>query len=512
MSTTVNIEPGLEAARQEPAGIAEKGLRRNIIGLLGGTVLGIVETAETYSIAVTLGFLVIAVGAQAPAALILGFIPIICMTVAEREFVAREPDAGTVFVWVGKALGPRLGWIASWALLVATFISLANLANVAGSYFFLMVGADGAANTQWATVLLGTSWLAVSTYLGVRGLKWSSRTQIVLLGVGLAVLALFCAVAVVKLIAGTAGHQSIALSASWLDPFKIPSSALASGLLLAIFFYWGWDGAATVAEETKGGTRTPRLSLSLAAFALLAVFVVVTIIMEAYSGVGTKGIGLANPNISNDVLAVIGDHVFGTGLGHLMKFAVMLSASACLTASVVPTARSFLSMGVYRALPEPFARVDRDTGSPAFSTIAVAVATTLILIVLSLLSSNVLSDSISAIVLLIAFYYTLTGIACVVFFRKELFRSGGDLVTKALLPAIGTGILGWALVHNLIASYKTSFGYTTILGIGGVFVIGIGSVLLGVVLMFAWSLKAPDFFRGETFTPEWAAEHAPDLT
>jgi amino acid transporter len=326
------------------------------------------------------------------------------------------------------------------------------------------------------------------------------------------VLALFCAVAVVKLIAGTAGHQSITLSASWLDPFKIPSSALASGLLLAIFFYWGWDGAATVAEETKGGTRTPRLSLSLAAFALLAVFVVVTIIMEAYSGVGTKGIGLANPNISNDVLAVIGDHVFGTGLGHLMKFAVMLSAAACLTASVVPTARSFLSMGVYRALPEPFARVDRDTGSPAFSTIAVAVATTLILIVLSLLSSNVLSDSISAIVLLIAFYYTLTGIACVVFFRKELFRSGGDLVTKALLPAIGTGILGWALVHNLIASYKTSFGYTTILGIGGVFVIGIGSVLLGVVLMFAWSLKAPDFFRGETFTPEWAAEHAPDLT
>ncbi|MDQ6820821.1 MAG: APC family permease, partial [Actinomycetota bacterium] len=138
--------------------IADKGLRRNIIGLLGGTVLGIVETAETYSIAVTLGFLVIAVGAQAPAVLILGFIPILCMTIAEREFVSREPDAGTVFVWVGKALGPRLGWIASWALLIATFISLANLANVAGSYFFLMIGATGAANTQWATVLLGCSW------------------------------------------------------------------------------------------------------------------------------------------------------------------------------------------------------------------------------------------------------------------------------------------------------------------------------------------------------------------
>ena len=84
---------------------------------------------------------------HAPAALLLGFVPIFCMTIAEREFVAREPDAGTVFVWVGKSLGPRLGWIASWALLAATFIALANLANITGKYFFLLIDANGAANT-----------------------------------------------------------------------------------------------------------------------------------------------------------------------------------------------------------------------------------------------------------------------------------------------------------------------------------------------------------------------------
>ncbi|HEY6399447.1 MAG TPA: APC family permease, partial [Solirubrobacteraceae bacterium] len=438
-------------------------------------------------------------------------IPIVCMTIAEREFISREPDAGTVFVWVGKALGPRLGWIASWALLIATFISLANLANVAGSYFFLMIGAPGAAHTQWATVLLGCSWLAFSTYLAIRGLEWSSRTQILLLGIGLAVLFLFAGVAVVKLIAGTAGHQAISFSASWLNPFAIPSGAVASGLLLAIFFYWGWDGAATVAEETRGGTGTPRMALALSAVALLAVFVVVTVIMQAYAGVGTTGIGLANPNISTDVLAVIGDSVLGTGLGHLMKFAVMLSAAACLTASVVPTARSLLSMGVYKALPEPFARVSSKTGAPVVSTIAVAIATAACLIVLSLLSNNVLGDSISAIVLQIAFYYTLVGIACVVYFRQELFRSARDLMLKGIIPAIGTGILGWALVHQLIASYKTSFGLTTIFGIGGVFVIGVGAVLIGVVLMVLWNLRSRSFFRGETFTPDWAAEHRPDL-
>jgi amino acid transporter len=245
--------------------------------------------------------------------------------------------------------------------------------------------------------------------------------------------------------------------------------------------------------------------------ALLGTYLVLAVIMQAFAGVGTTGIGLANPNISSNVLAVVGDKVLGTGLGHLMKLAVALSAAACLTASIVPTARSFLSMGVYKALPEPFARVSQKTGAPVVASIAVSAASAAVLIVLSIVSNNVLGDSIAAIVLLIAFYYVLTGLACVWYFRKELFRSTGDLFAKGILPAIGTAILGYALVHNLIDSAKTSYGLTTLFGIGGVFVIGVGTVLIGVVLMEIWNLRSRSFFRGETFTPDWASEHRPDL-
>ena len=44
----------------------------------------------------------------------------------------------------------------------------------------------------------------------------------------------------------------------------------------------------------------------------------------------------------------------------------------------------------------------------------------------------------------------------------------------------------------------TSYGYTVIFGVGGVFVIGIGSLVLGAVLMFAYNAIAPAYFRGET--------------
>jgi amino acid transporter len=512
MSTTTSAAGALKRTADSPDAIAPKGLRSGIIGLLGSTVLGVVQTAPAYSIAVTLGFLVAAVGLHSPAALLLGFVPIFCMTVAEREFVAREPDAGTVFVWVGKSLGPRLGWIASWALLAATFIALANLANITGQYFFLLIGANSAAHTQWATILVGCSWLAVCVYLGVRGLEISSRTQILLLSLGLAVLALFAGVAIVKLIAGTAGSQSLGFSLDWLNPASISGSgALSSGLLLAIFFYWGWDGPAAVVEESRGGTHTPRLALALSAGALLGCYIVIAIVMQAYAGVGTHGIGLANADNSGDVLAVVGDKVLGTGLGHLMKLAVMLSAAAALTASVVPTARSMLSMGVYRALPEPFARVDATTGSPVVSTVAVGLASAGVLVVLAIISNNVLGDSISAIVLMIAFYYTLLGLACPWYFRHELLRSSGDLIAKGILPAIGTVILGWAFVRNLKDTYNKDYGLTSLFGIGGVFVIGAATLLIGIILMLLWNARSSEFFRGETFTHGWAEAHAPDL-
>ena len=265
-----------------PDVIADKGLRTGVIGLLGSTVLGVVQTAPAYSIAVTLAFLVASVGLQAPAALLLGFIPIMCMTIAQRQFLTREPDAGTVFVWVGKALGPKPGWLAGWALLAATMIALANLANITGTYFFLLIGGDAAAGTEWATIAVGCAWLAVSVALGVRGVAFSSRVQIALLAIGLGALALFTVVALVKVAAGTAGPQALTPSLSWLDPTQIADGgALSSGLLLAIFFFWGWDGPAAVVEESRGGTGTPRTALVLSVIALLGCYLIVTVAMLA---------------------------------------------------------------------------------------------------------------------------------------------------------------------------------------------------------------------------------------
>jgi amino acid transporter len=504
MSTAPSIgaaAPAVPAAA--PGGpVAPKGLRAGVMGVGASTLLGVVQTAPAFSIAVTLGFLAATVGVQAPAALILGFIPILCMTVVEREFVQRDPDCGTVFVWVGRSLGPRLGWIASWALLAATTIALANLANVTGAYFFLVVGAEGAAAKEWATILVGCAWLAVAVYLGVRGVDVSSRAQAILLSLGMAVLVVFVVVALAKVIGNDAGAQSIDPALSWFDPFAIEGAGeLSAGILLAIFFFWGWDGPAAVAEEADGGRATPRRALVLSALVLLGFYLIVTVALQAYAGVGAEGIGLSAEENTGDVLAVVGGAAVGSGFETLMELAVMTSAAACLVAALIPTARGLLSMGTYRAVPEVFSRVDDETGAPVPATIAVGAGVAAVLVVLSIVSNNVLGDSISAIVLLIAFYYTLLGLAALWQFRAEMFRDGGEFLRKGLAPLVGTAILGWALYRNGRDTFAEDYGLTTLLGVGGVFVIGCATVLIGVVLMAVWNIRAPAFFRGETLRP-----------
>ena len=56
-----------------------------------------------------------------------------------------DPDCGTTFSWVTKAMGTHIGWLGGWAIIVADIIVMANLAQIAGLYSFLLFNCDAAA-------------------------------------------------------------------------------------------------------------------------------------------------------------------------------------------------------------------------------------------------------------------------------------------------------------------------------------------------------------------------------
>ncbi|TQK42926.1 amino acid transporter [Streptomyces sp. SLBN-118] len=514
----------MERPTGEPSGsppthtsaVGEKGLKRGALSLVSSVAIGLASTAPAYSLAATLGFIVLAVGLQSPVVVILGFVPMLFIAYAYKAMNHVDADCGTTFTWSARAFGPHTAWLGGWGIIIADIIVMANLAQIAGQYGFQLVGADGAAESRWWTMLAGVTWIAVMTFICYIGIEISAFLQKWLLSIELVLLAILSITALVKVYGDNPHPESLHVAASWFNPFEIDSaSALTQGVLLAVFIYWGWDTAVSVNEETTDRERTPGRAAVISTVLLLLIYLLVTTSAQAFAGIGEKGIGLANPDNSGDVLGSFGDEVFGTEgfggfLSKLLVLMVLTSAAASTQTTILPTARTSFSMATHKALPEVFARVHPRFLTPTWSTVAMGLASIAFYAGLTAISGNVLEDSIASVGLGIAFYYGLTGFACVWYFRKVLTRSAADFWLKGVLPGLGAVMLLYFFCYAAFSVYADPEYGTTVIDLpwigdtGGVSVIGIGALVMGAILMLIQRAVQGSWFRN----PDVPVSHA----
>ena len=502
----------LEAS--EPAGTVDsKGLKPGALGLLSSVVVGMASTAPAYSLAASLG-LVVATGAglKAPAIMLLAFIPMYFIAVAYKDLNEAEPDCGTTFTWATRAFGPVVGWMGGWGIIAADVIVMANLAQIAGSYSYQLADQLGIHNslstsTFWSLVA-GLLWIVIMTYICYRGIEVSARVQYALLSIEVVTLIVFAVVALIKVYSGHATAGSVHPQLSWLWPGGLGISVIAPAVLAAVFIYWGWDTAVSVNEETADPGRTPGRAAVISTVLLLITYVLVSTAAVAFAGVGEAGIGLGNADNSADVFNAIGPTLYGTSvLGKvgidLLAISILTSAAASTQTTILPTARTALSMAVYRAIPAKFARIHPRFLTPTWATVGMGLVSAAFFLLMTWISVNILFALIGAIGLQIAFYYGLTGFACVWFYRKTLTDSVRHFVMRGVIPLLGGLFLFVMFIYatriyskpdNLVDSNGKN---VTIFGIGAVAVVGIGSLLFGLVLL-AWQWRvAPAYFRGE---------------
>ena len=461
----------------QPPAAEQPGLRAGALGLASSVTIGVASAAPAYSLAAVLGVLAASVGLHAPATLLLAFIPMWCTASAYNAFDRALPNAGSVFAWLWRTVGPRSGWIGGWALIVANVVVMASLGEIAGRYTFLLAGAPGTAASVAAVGVVGTAWIAVVTLLCYVGIHVSARTQRGLLGLELAALTTFSVVALVKVLAGTAGTHAVTPQASWFSPFG--AGHLADGVLAALFIFWGWDTTASVAEETRDPGPTAGRAARISTIILLAVFLLVATAAQAFDGSGALA---AHPA---DALSSLASDVLGGTLGKIVVLAVLSSSIASAQTSIIPAARTAMAMARRGAAPPAVGRIDKRYQTPGVATLLVGAAGVAVFLILSAMSAAVLSDSISALGLIIAFYYGATAYACPVYFRSRLRRNVHDFVALGLIPLIGAGGLTWVFVQTAInlAHPASSASHTAPLGIGLPLVLAMGMLALGLVLL-----------------------------
>ena len=95
-------------------------------------MIGIASTAPAYSLAAVLAIVVVGVGVQAPAVMLASFVPMFLIASAFYYMNRADPDCGTSFSWITRAMGPGLGWVGGWAVTTTGILVIGSLAAGGG--------------------------------------------------------------------------------------------------------------------------------------------------------------------------------------------------------------------------------------------------------------------------------------------------------------------------------------------------------------------------------------------
>ncbi|MBX9427195.1 MULTISPECIES: APC family permease [Streptomyces] len=478
-----------DAAPQE----RDPGLKPDAIGFVDALVIGLNSTSPAYSLAAVIGPIVALVGIYAPGVMFASFVPMLFIASAFYYLNKVDQDCGTTFSWVTRAMGPWAGWLGGWAIAMTGVLVVGSLADVAVSFGLLAVGLDSWVDNAFVRQLLTVLLILVMTAVCVIGTELSAKVQNVLILAQVAFLLVFVVVALYRVYAGTSTYDSVEPSLDWLNPFGAGGAALTGGLLLGVFIYWGWESAVNLTEEVENSASAPGKAGVWSTVILLVTYVSVGFAVVAYAGPAFLA---ENAGEEEFLFAQLATDVLG-GWDWVLLLAVSTSAIASTQTTIIPASRTALSMARRRALPAPYAHVSPRFRTPDVSTWWVAGIAIAWYLVVNQISANALLDSLTALSLLIAFYYALTGVACAVYHRRHLTESVHNFLLIGLGPLVGAGLLTWLLVRSVadMSDPANSYSGTSWFGLGPPLVIGIGIALTGVVLMVVWRLRSPAFWR-----------------
>src|SRR5205807_3364841 len=298
-----------------PRESAASHLKANTLNLFDATVIATSSVAPAYTLAATVGVLVAAVGLAAPAAILVGFLPVLFIAFAYYYLNRMDPNCGASYSWVSRTLSPHIGWLSGWVQLAANVLFCASAPIVAGTYTLQLLNSifpgqisTDAAGNKYLIAVIGIAWLALVTFMVVRGIRVTANFQWALVAIEYLIVLGFAVAAFVKIFAGHAAANPV--HGDWFNPFSVPFSGLVAGLALGVFFFWGWDTAANVNEETKSADKAPGQAGIISMFVLLFIFMAASLAIQTF--LSTKSIN--DPNNQGDILYYFAQQLAGSPL------------------------------------------------------------------------------------------------------------------------------------------------------------------------------------------------------
>jgi APA family basic amino acid/polyamine antiporter len=425
---------------------------RRTMGVAQLTLLSVGATLGT-GIFVVLGQAVPEAGPAIVVSFVLAGVTALFSALSYAELAGMIPGSGSSYSYAYATLGELVAWVCGWCLILEYGVSVAAVAVGWGQYVNELLdltlgvtlpeslsappGLGGTLNVPAALIVV----LAMVVLL--RGARESAVANVVMVGIKIAALVLFCAVAF------TAFHAG-----NFRPLFPLGAAGMSAGAASLFFSYIGFDAASTAGEEARNPQRDlPRaIILSLVLVTVLYVLVAVA----ALGAMPWKRFEGTEATLSQVLVQAVGG-------GSLWP--ILLSVGAVVaTTSVVLTVqygqiRILFAMARDGLVPPLFAKVHPRTGVPRAGTVIVS---SFIAVLAALVPLGSLADATSIGTL---FAFMLVNMAVLLLRRRNpeaprSFRVPFSPVT----PVLGVGFCGYMLF---------SLGTDTWIAFGGWMVLGL---------------------------------------
>ena len=400
------------------------------------------------------------VGGSGALAYLLGLVAMAFVAYAFIIFSRSFNSAGSVYAFNGAALGPTYGFVSAWILLLV-YVSFAggvyaSTADIAQTLF-----ASWGVHLSW--VALAAVGFVVTMLFAYRSIRLSTIVIFVCEGIAVLLLAIVGMVVLAK-----GGYHHHALSSSPFQLHGIALSVLGLGVVNAFSAFSGFEGAATLGEESRRTTRTIPAAIMWSLIGSAAIYIVFTWIADnafasphSLAASPAPFVALATANI-------------GSAMGTAVNVAGVISAFGAQLACINAANRLVFALGREVSCGESRARNFLTRTHPRLGSPLGALVVTGTVSLAALLAFSFEATAIRALTIILEFgayliivAYLLTVIAAIAW----VWRHGRRVFPLSLL-GIGAGVLGYVLYDTFNPFPPAPFnwvvlaaGFSTALGL-----------------------------------------------
>lgn len=282
-----------------------------------------------------------------------------CLTQAVAELSAAMPTSAGFDSYVGSILGPTAGFLAGICVALGLAVGTGLALTFTAAYTEGMFGIGG-----WP---VKGALLAAGFLLHIRGAKEATGFTMLVGGIALAVLLIFCV--------AMASHVEIGNLYTDHDGRRSLLSGGALGVIqsvpFALFMFLGVEQAAQAAAEVRNPAREMPRALITAILITFAIGVVVLFVATGAAGVGS----LASAN--DPLLAAVNAHGKQSVLPHIVGGGALISFLATFFSLAYGSSRQLYHLASSGALPSWLARANRHGAPvPALTVVALIGAVT----------------------------------------------------------------------------------------------------------------------------------------